>query len=316
MDRIFEPCHYITVPDGTEVCAFLNATDTSQPDVPWGVLGEKSIAAGRIGPGVKSWIHVHLAVAQVTYLVSGLLTVRMKQHDGSEPYALDLTPGQAVIVEPGTLFQLENTQPRESADVLYMVSPSYVLESKNGKIVHDDAQLVGKIWDEPAVTNYPFPISKETSYEAVAARAEALRRVATLRGQNPPPLNEENLAPLKEHYDYLAPDGSEIRLLVEGENGGFAHCVLPAGKTSEAVRHRTVEELWYVLEGDGELWRAKDGEPPRTDKISVGDSLRIPVGTSFQFRTTSESDLKLLLATMPRWPCPEEAVSVERRGLV
>lgn len=122
------------------------------------------------------------------------------------------------------------------------------------------------------------------------------------------PLAREDVRALRAERDYLAPDGSEIRLLVEGTHGGLAHCTLPAGATSSPVRHRTVEELWYVLEGSGEIWRGREGEPERVDALSVGDSVRIPVGTAFQFRASPHRALKLLLATMPPWPGPEEAV--------
>jgi len=108
MNYVFEPRGYFDVPDGTEVSPFLSATDVNQTDVPWGLLGEMSIAAGRIGPGVQSWIHVHPVITQVTYLVSGDLTIRMKDPSTMNPYDLDLRPGQAVVTEPGTLFQLRN----------------------------------------------------------------------------------------------------------------------------------------------------------------------------------------------------------------
>lgn len=42
-------------------------------------------------------------------------------------------------------------------------------------------------------------------------------------------------------YDYLAPDGSEIRLLRSMKGGGLAHCTLPPGAVSQAVRHKTVK---------------------------------------------------------------------------
>lgn len=113
---------------------------------------------------------------------------------------------------------------------------------------------------------------------------------------------------MESRYDYLAPDGSEIRLLVQGEQGGLAHCVLPAGRRSLAVRHRTVEELWYVLEGSGEIWRGRDSEDARTDAVRAGDSVRIPVGVAFQFQASPDEDLKLLLVTMPPWPGTQEAV--------
>ena len=53
----------------------------------------------------------------------------------------------------------------------------------------------------------------------------------------------------------LAPDGSEIRELVQASGGSMVHCTLPVGATSLAVKHRTVQELWYVVGGRGQVWR-------------------------------------------------------------
>src|SRR5687767_12926610 len=63
----------------------------------------------------------------------------------------------------------------------------------------------------------------------------------------------------KREPDYLAPDGSEIYLLPNVRGGGLAYCRLPRQATSHAVRHQTVDEVWYVVSGDGELWRQRDG---------------------------------------------------------
>ncbi len=309
MNRIFKPRGYITVPDGTKVSAFLNATDTSQPDVPWGALGEVSVASGRIDAGVSSWIHSHPAVMQITYLVSGRLTIRMMDASVAEPYSLDLQPGEAVLSEPDTLFQLQNTS-ETAAEVLYIVSPSYVFEMEGDRVIHDDAILVSETWEELEAAKYEVPTLQVTAYEATARRTEAKRRLAVRKGPKPPPLSAEAVRSLPAKYDYLAPDGSKIRLLADGELGGLAHCVLPAGTVSAPVHHRTVEELWYVLKGEGEIWRSRD-EEDRTDTVTVGDSIRIPVGTSFQFRAANACDLKLLLATMPPWPGPQEAVPTE-----
>jgi mannose-6-phosphate isomerase-like protein (cupin superfamily) len=60
---------------------------------------------------------------------------------------------------------------------------------------------------------------------------------------------------LPKDYHYLAPDGSEIRLLATVDAGGLAHCTLPAGTIAGPVRHRTVKEVWYVVDGRGEVWR-------------------------------------------------------------
>jgi len=107
--------------------------------------------------------------------------------------------------------------------------------------------------------------------------------------------------------DYLAPDGSEIRLLLECADGGVAHCTLPAGKTAAAVRHKTVDEVWYVLAGEGEIWRTQDGEEELV-ALRAGTCITIPVGVSFQFRASTH--LEILIGTFPRWPGAQEAVSV------
>ena len=56
-------------------------------------------------------------------------------------------------------------------------------------------------------------------------------------------MNGAETKKLSASADYLAPDGSEVRLLVEGTRGGTAHFTLPAGTVSRAVKHRTAEEL-------------------------------------------------------------------------
>ncbi|MBP9881838.1 MAG: cupin domain-containing protein [Chitinophagales bacterium] len=110
---------------------------------------------------------------------------------------------------------------------------------------------------------------------------------------------------VKREYDYFAPDGSEIRLLAKINSGGFCHCTLPVGKISMAVKHKTFEEIWYFLSGEGEMWQKEvnDGEPI---KVKQGDSINIPLGNSFQFRNTDTENLCILIATIPNWPGEEE----------
>ena len=110
--------------------------------------------------------------------------------------------------------------------------------------------------------------------------------------------------------NYLAPDGSEIRLLLKLKGGEVAHCTLPVGKTSKAVKHKTVEEIWYILEGKGEMWREPNCEL-KVVELTPNVCLTIPVGTHFQFRNTGTVPLKILLTTMPPWPGEDEVVSVE-----
>jgi mannose-6-phosphate isomerase-like protein (cupin superfamily) len=76
------------------------------------------------------------------------------------------------------------------------------------------------------------------------------------------------------------------------------------------VRHRTVEEVWLVVSGEGEVWRRR-GEKEATLRVAAGSWLTIPAGTQFQFRTTGSAPLRIVMATAPPWPGADEAVRVE-----
>jgi len=114
---------------------------------------------------------------------------------------------------------------------------------------------------------------------------------------------------LARDVDHIAPDGSEIRLLGRVNGGSFCHCTLPAGTTSAAVRNRTVEEVWYFLEGQGQVWR-KQGEREETVDVSPEVCLTMPAGTHFQFRNTGPGPLCFVIATMPPWPGAGESEDV------
>ena len=113
-------------------------------------------------------------------------------------------------------------------------------------------------------------------------------------------------ATLPEHCDCLAPDRSEIRLLAATERASTVHCTLPPGKVSLAVAHRTVEEIWFFIEGQGEVWR-RQGARDEVTVVAPGVSLTIPTGVHFQFRNTGPAPLRFLCVTMPPWPGDDEA---------
>ena len=119
-----------------------------------------------------------------------------------------------------------------------------------------------------------------------------------------PTFQTEHLA---KEYEYLAPDGSQIRLLASVEGGSMCHCTLPPGEVSKAVAHRTVEELWYCISGKGQVWR-KQGNVEAVVDFSPGVSLSIPTGTTFQFRSTGDDPLCILITSIPPWPGSGEAI--------
>lgn len=117
---------------------------------------------------------------------------------------------------------------------------------------------------------------------------------------------------LPKRPSYIAPDGSEIRLLADMNCGGLAHCTLPPQRISSAVKHKSVDEIWYFISGKGQVWRKQDREQ-KTKPVDVeaGTSLTIPVGTHFQFRNKGTVPLCFIIATIPPWPGPDEAVQVD-----
>ncbi len=106
-----------------------------------------------------------------------------------------------------------------------------------------------------------------------------------------------------------APDGSDVRVLLRLRAGGMAHFQLAAGRVSVAVTHRTVEEIWYILSGSGQMWR-RQGEHEQAVDLKPGVCLTIPLGTHFQFLASESGPLSAVGVTMPPWPGEDEAVAV------
>ena len=132
-----------------------------------------------------------------------------------------------------------------------------------------------------------------------------------------PSVGRRNQAP-----DATAPDGSEIRLLINGrhlaQRASLCEVTLAVGQVSRPVRHQTVEEIWYVLEGRGRVWRSSSesgNQLQETVEIGPGDALTIPTGWRFQFSAGAQTALRFLCYTNPPWPGPEEAQPAGPGGL-
>jgi len=107
----------------------------------------------------------------------------------------------------------------------------------------------------------------------------------------------------------VAPDGSDVRVLLGLSGGGMAHFSLPADAVSGAVTHKTVEEIWFIVGGSGQMWR-KQGVTEVTVPLEPGTCLTIPLGTLFQF-CAAAMGLQAVAITMPPWPGEGEAVTVQ-----
>ena len=108
--------------------------------------------------------------------------------------------------------------------------------------------------------------------------------------------------------DVVAPDGCDVRVLLALAGGSMAHFELAPGQVTRAVAHRTVDEIWFVLSGRGEMWRAQEGQAESTVQLDAGVCLTIPLGTRFQFRSIGPGPLRVVGVTMPPWPGDGEAV--------
>jgi mannose-6-phosphate isomerase-like protein (cupin superfamily) len=110
--------------------------------------------------------------------------------------------------------------------------------------------------------------------------------------------------------DAVAPDGSDVRILLGLSAGGMAHFQLAPGETSVPVAHRTVEEIWYFLAGRGEMWRRLD-DHEEVVAVEPGVCITIPLGAHFQFRSFEGEALAAVGVTMPPWPGEGEAYKVQ-----
>ena len=106
--------------------------------------------------------------------------------------------------------------------------------------------------------------------------------------------------------DVTAPDGSEIRLLVDARHSAshasMVDVTLPAGQVSRPVWHRTVEEIWYILEGRGKVWRcppdASAAEYPPVEVVP-GRRPRHPDGLAFPVQRRQRCAPPLPLLHLP-----------------
>jgi len=120
----------------------------------------------------------------------------------------------------------------------------------------------------------------------------------------------EDAAPVR------APDGSMVLPLCRITSlGSFAHFQLEPGEISRAVSHATVQEIWYIIGGTGQMWRRHNGQEPTCVELRPGICLTIPLGTAFQFRAgEGDEPLRAVAVTMPPWPANSEHESRSEQG--
>jgi mannose-6-phosphate isomerase-like protein (cupin superfamily) len=114
---------------------------------------------------------------------------------------------------------------------------------------------------------------------------------------------------------FITKDGSEIRSILDRTNSGaanqsLAEATLLPGAATEAHRHPTTEEIYYILRGAG-LMRVEAEERA----VGPGDGILIPPGSLHQIRNTGPEPLVFLCCCAPPYAHEDTILesSAERR---
>jgi mannose-6-phosphate isomerase-like protein (cupin superfamily) len=94
---------------------------------------------------------------------------------------------------------------------------------------------------------------------------------------------------------FTTKDGSTIRELHHTQAQSLAEATLEPGATTERHYHRRTEEIYFVLEGNGEM--ELEGE---RRELQPGDAVLIPPGAWHQIRA-GDSSLRFLCACSPAY---------------
>ena len=105
---------------------------------------------------------------------------------------------------------------------------------------------------------------------------------------------------LAEAEAFTTADGSTIRELLglptaPVRNQSLAEATLVGGQATERHYHAQSEEIYYVVEGSGEM--ELDGE---RQQVGVGDAVLIPPGARHQIRADAEG-LRFLCCCAPAY---------------
>lgn len=287
------PKYHYLAPDQSEITLLTRITDADGGDMAYCSLpfGKTSVAV------------CHKTIHELWYFTAGTGEYWIKTDDKEEIYSVQ--KGSVVSLPKGSSFQFRNTSSDEALEVVIVTMPPWPGEGEAIKVK-------GKWTDSKHFDEQADESNELTNLSSNASSAAILGFFAESAKTD---VFVPRLVQKPEMYNYLAPDMSEIRLLTrstDASGGDMAHCTLPAGQTSTAVKHKSIHELWYITSGEGEIW-LKDGETETIHTLRKGSYVSIPLGASFQFRTTGSESLEIVITTMPPWPGADEAIIVNGR---
>lgn len=173
MNKIYRIENGVVVPDGTTVYEIIGPVQSSLAKLP--IIEEESLAFGELDPGERSHVHVHPIITHLTWVVSGTLTVGMKDKDSSEMYFIEVKEKETVLTQPGTFFQLLNNSDK-ICQVLYIVAPAFIFEvNEKGEVLYNDQIVLDLSWEQLKAQNWEIPELKDIEKIKVAREASLER---------------------------------------------------------------------------------------------------------------------------------------------
>jgi mannose-6-phosphate isomerase-like protein (cupin superfamily) len=175
-DRVYKIENGVEVPDKTMVFPIIDPEQQRQSGLE--IFEPMSLAMGELEKGEVSSIHVHPIIAHVTWVLSGKLQVKMKDHEHQEAYTLDVDTNQAVLTKPGTFFQLIN-RGSDTCKILYQCAPAFVFDmDENGTVFYNDAiVLENYTWEKLQQLNWDIPELKEDIESIKKRRLETIEKM-------------------------------------------------------------------------------------------------------------------------------------------
>ena len=97
------------------------------------------------------------------------------------------------------------------------------------------------------------------------------------------------------------PHGSEIRPLIDRTTSMTERCslaeeTLPAGKSVHRHYHLATEEIYYILQGEGQMTVGSE-----TREVAAGDAIFIPRGAAHTLENTGQTSMTILLVCGPAY---------------
>ena len=110
---------------------------------------------------------------------------------------------------------------------------------------------------------------------------------------------------------FITKDTAEIREIISPSNSSiknqsFAEAKVAPGKTTEEHYHIHIEEIYYILRGNGKMSIAEE-----VREVKVGDAIAILPGSRHRIENVGASDLVFLCCCTPAYT-HEDTILISR----